>query len=463
MNRIGPAKIIAGIAFGICALLLIAPPQNMPVPLAHVAALTVFSIGFWATGAWPEHVTAVAFFVGAMLLGVASPTVVFSGFASSALWLVFAGLVFGVAIKRTGLGERLARSLVGRIGHSYAAVIAGVVAVAIVLAFLMPSSMGRVVLFIPIVSALADALGFEAHSRGRTGMVMAAGLSCFIPGAAILPAAVPNLVLIGAAETQFQMHFAYLDYLLLQFPVIGLLGGGLIVGLTCLFYYEPPRAMDLPSQQPPMTAPERRLAIILAGALVLWVTDFVHGISPAWIGLGASLLCLLPRSDLVSPKVFGEQVNFGPMLYVAGILGMAAVIADSGLGKLVGDYFLAWAPLAPGADAGNFAALVGISALTGLITTMAGVPAILTPFADNLSAATGMSLYAVIMTQVMGYATLFVPYESPPLVVAMQLGGVRVAQALRLTVTNALLFLIVLLPINFLWWLWLGMFSVPAG
>jgi hypothetical protein len=40
---------------------------------------------------------------------------------------------------------------------------------------------------------------------------------------------------------------------------------------------------------------------------------------------------------------------------------------------------------------------------------------------------------------------------------------VRVAQALRLTVTNAILFLIVLLPINFLWWRWLGMFAPAAG
>ena len=447
----------------IAAYLLIAPPVDVPVSLTHVAALTVFSIGFWATGAWPEHVTAVAFFLGAMLLSVASPAIVFSGFASSALWLVFAGLVFGVAIKRTGLGERFARSLVGRVGHSYAAVIGGIVAVSIVLSLVMPSSMGRVVLFIPIVIALADTLGFKAQSRGRTGMVMAAGLGCFIPGAAILPAAVPNLVLIGAAETQFQMHFAYVDYLVLQFPVIGLLGSALIVGLTCLFYHERPRITDIPSEQRPMTPPERRLAVVLASALILWVTDFIHGISPAWIGLAAALMCLLPRSDLVPPKAFGEQVNFGPMLYVAGILGMAAVIADSGLGKLIGNYFLMWAPVEPGAHARSFAALVGISLLTGLITTMAGVPAILTPVADNLSAATGMSLYAVIMTQVMGYATLFVPYESPPLVVAMQLGGVRVAQALRLTVTNALLFLIVLVPINFLWWRWLGMFAPAAG
>ena len=38
-----------------------------------------------------------------MLFSVSPGHVVFSGFASSVVWLVFGGLVLGVAIKRTGL------------------------------------------------------------------------------------------------------------------------------------------------------------------------------------------------------------------------------------------------------------------------------------------------------------------------------------------------------------------------
>ena len=29
-------------------------------------------------------------------------------------------------------------------------------------------------------------------------------------------------------------------------------------------------------------------------ALLLWVTDWLHGVSPGWVALGAALVCTLP-------------------------------------------------------------------------------------------------------------------------------------------------------------------------
>jgi hypothetical protein len=79
---------------------------------APAAALILLAIGWWATGALPFHLTSLTLFLLATVLEVAPPRVVFAGFASSALWLVFGGLVIGNAVQATGLGRRLARGLV---------------------------------------------------------------------------------------------------------------------------------------------------------------------------------------------------------------------------------------------------------------------------------------------------------------------------------------------------------------
>ena len=113
--------------------------------MAVAAGLTVLTIGLWATSSLPEHLVAIIFFVAAILLSVAPQSVVLSGFLSTALWLVFGGLVLGVAVQRTGLGSWLASGVVDRIGTSYASVIAAVVIGNVILGFLVPSAMARAV------------------------------------------------------------------------------------------------------------------------------------------------------------------------------------------------------------------------------------------------------------------------------------------------------------------------------
>lgn len=58
--------------------------------------------------------------VVAMLLAIAPADVVFSGFASSAFWIIFGGLILGMSIRHTGLGEHLAGRVLLRLPIHYA-------------------------------------------------------------------------------------------------------------------------------------------------------------------------------------------------------------------------------------------------------------------------------------------------------------------------------------------------------
>lgn len=97
-----------------------------------------------------------------------------------------------------------------------------------------------------------------------------------------------------------------------------------------------------------------------------------------------------------------------------------------------------------------------ISGLTGLITTNPGVPTVLTPMASELASAAGMSLDAVLMTQVVGFATVIFPYQVAPLVLGMQLSGEKLRNVVRVTIPLALLSHGLLVPLDWLWWRFLG-------
>ena len=146
---------------------------------------------------------------------------------------------------------------------------------------------------------------------------------------AILPANVPNNVLLGAAQVFHGIQLQYFDWLIIHFPVLGFLKSVLLVLVVWLLFRDTPSAPGAGSDDAApvyWSGDERKLAVLLAAALALWVTDEVHGVSPAWISLGAGLICLMPAVGLVPPQVFRDKVPMNPLIYVAGILGVGALV-----------------------------------------------------------------------------------------------------------------------------------------
>lgn len=419
-------------------------------------AVVAATIALWATGRLPEYLTALLFFALAMVLGLAPPSVVFSGFASAAFWLVLSGYVIGLAISKTGLAARMAGVFAGRLTVSYPVMVLGVVGLAYALAFVMPSNMGRIALLMPIVLALADRVGLTAGRPGRTGMALAVGFGTFQLSASILPANVPNLVMAGAIEANYGLHLSYLPYLMLHAPVLGVLKGiALWLSIVWLFHDRlSAPSIDAPAK--PWTWAEKRLACLLVVTLGLWLTESLHGIAPAWVGLAAACLCLLPSIGFVSGEAFGKEVNHRMTLYVAAILGLAALVGHSGLGEAIGQALLRMAPLDPQAPFTSFAAITGITALLNFVVTANGVPAIFSPLAQSLADAAGLPLMTVLMIQVLGFATPLLPYQASPIIVAMGLGGIPFAAALRLGLVLAAITFVVLLPLQYWWFQALG-------
>ena len=449
------ALVVAGAA----ALFFMPPPAGFSTTMMHAAGLVVLAIGLWAFHLLPEHITGLIFMALAVLLAVAPPQVVFSGFTSATMWLVFGGLFIAEAVRATGLGERLARLLLDRYTSSYAAALVGVSVVSTLLTFLMPATIGRVLLLVPIIAALADRMGFKPGSRGYNGLLLCAIVATYHSGTGVLPASAPNLILTGAAETLYHLQITYAEYFLVQFPVMGLLKLGISIGVLLLFFPARPSAASNALPLAPMTAAERRLSIILVVAILFWATDFLHHIKAGWIALVAGMMCMMPRVGVIPMSAFNDRVRYGPFFYVASILGLGGIMTDAGLTKAIGDMLTGALDISKGADALNFAVLVAMSVVTGVVTTSPAQPALLAPLAPHFADATGWPLKAVLMTMAVGYSTILLPHMVPPVVVGFQLAGIKFRDAMRFIVPLALCSIIVLIPLDYLWWHLIGYFG----
>jgi len=422
----------------------------------RVGAVVFLTMALLATGLLSEYVTALLFFLLATLLTVAPPAVVFSGFASSTLWLVFGGLIVAEAVNSTGLGRRVAEMLIGGRMLSYPTLIVLTVTLSTALAFVMPATLARILLLLPVLGAVAEHAGLRPGSKGRNGIYLAAIMSTYQCGTAVLPANAPNLVLAGASETLYNVQLTYVEYLLVQFPVMGFVKGVVIAALTCWTMHEHTSNVKEDRQAAPMTGAEGRLAAILVTALVLWATDFAHGVQPGWIALAAGLACILPGVGVVSPNVLNEKIRLGSFFYIAAVLGLGAVLSHSGLAKQMGDGLHGLLHLQPGGDFLNFASLSVLASAAGLLTTNPVQPALLAPLAGQFADAAGWPIKAALMTIAVGFTTMILPYQVPPVMVGLQAAGIPLRTTLRFTIPLALISIVVLIPLDYGWWQLIG-------
>ena len=132
------------------------------------------------------------------------------------------------------------------------------------------------------------------------------------------------------------------------------------------------------------------------------------------------------------------------------------MINYSGLGSSSAKYLISYLPLNTDTPFINYLSLSLSSMLTGIVTTLPGVPAVLTPLSNEISQASGFPVESVIMTQVLGFSAPIFPYQAPPILIGMQLAQVKLAEALKVCLYLALISVLLLLPINYLWWNLLG-------
>ncbi|EBD1259982.1 citrate transporter [Salmonella enterica] len=432
----------------------------MSLWLSHPLFLPSLVVGItvllWATSLLPEFITALLFFTVATAAKIAPPDMIFGGFASSAFWLVFSGFVLGIAIRKTGLADRAARALSAKLTDSWLLMVSSVVLLSYALAFVMPSNMGRIALLMPIVAAMAKRAGIADGTRAWYGLALAVGFGTFQLSATILPANVPNLVMSGAAEGSYGIHLNYVPYLLLHTPILAWLKGAVLIALICWLFPGAPCTPREAEASAPMSRNEKRLAWMLTVVLMMWVTESWHGIGPAWTGLAAAVVTMLPRIGFISGDEFASGINIRACIYVAGILGLALTVTQTGIGNAVGETLLHVMPLDTQKPFTSFLALTGITTALNFIMTANGVPALYTTLAESFAAATGFPLLSVIMIQVLGYSTPILPYQASPIVVAMALGKVPAKAGMLLCLALAAVTYLVLLPLDYAWFRVLG-------
>ncbi len=412
-------------------------------------SLLTTTIIFWATSIIPNYQTSLIFLFTCLIFSLSSKDIIFSGFSSSAFWLVFAGMLIASAIKNVNLSERFSTLFSLIKNPSYLNILIFINIFSLLFSFVMPSSLGRTVLLIPIAMIVAKNFGFKEKDKGYTGIMLAFIFSTVIPAFTILPANVPNMILSGLTYEIYGFELLYSHYLVANFFVLGFIKNLILVALLYFMYNDTPKNFFYKSEKNLLSKDEKIVIYTTFTMILFWATDFIHGISASVIAMVGVLFLANPTINIIKTKDV-NSINFASLLLVAAIISFGNIVATNDyIKEILTSIINLYKPT--NYEVLNQIIISSFMSFTGIFITQPSIPAIFTPMAEHISSISSFSLNEVIMMEVSAFSTLFLPYQSPPIIIGLALANIKQTQAIKFLLLLAVITIIFLFPLQYYW------------
>ena len=308
-------------------------PLNLEPATKHGLSISSFMLLSWITEVMDY---ALAGLIGCYLfwaLKVVPFDVAFSGFASDTPWFLFGAALFGMMATKSGLARRLAFFVIRRMGNTYARILLGLIITDFLLTFIVPSGIARIVIMAAIALGLVEAFEMGPGSNIGRGMFLIITYTAnifdkmIIAGAAAITAR-GAIERVGGVEVLWSRWF--LAYLPCDLITI------FIAWRLTLWLYPPERAAlsvnsryisdEMGRTRTAWTSVEKRSAFLMSIAIVLWMTDFIHHVSPSVIGLGIGLLAVVPGIGVLTIDDL-KRLNYLLVFFVAAAVSMGEVLS----------------------------------------------------------------------------------------------------------------------------------------
>lgn len=450
-----------GISVLLAVVLAVAPlPGDLSPAGRKTLIVTLFTVVWWIFGVAPPAYATLLMLLGFILLGLATPAVVFQLWTLPLMWLIIGAFLIAAAVTKSGLAQRVAYIFMTRYATSYRSLIAMTYVLGFVLSLLIPHPFPRALLMMSLVAAIVQ------KARMNTADAASLGLSVFVATTATSTILLTGDSTLNIATVGFSgLAVGWLHWLKYM-AIPGVIATALMLALHLLVFRQSGpvtidrAALRLEQQKlGPVTRREVTTLLWVLAALLLWITDFIHHIDPAWVALGVAVGLSLPVvGDVLDARDISAGINWPIVLFVVGALAIGTVGKVTGMSDWLAATLL---PSQPPHNPYAFAALVG--GATMLIHMVLGSAlacmSIVAPPMVQYAAAAGVSplVPALIVYTAVAIHYLF-PFQHVTILLGQgEIGGYGTRHVLRYGVPLTLLVLFVIVVVEVTWWRIVGL------
>ncbi|MCI8513578.1 MAG: SLC13 family permease [Lachnospiraceae bacterium] len=451
----------AGFLFGVAAGIFIwlLPLAGLEENGKKCLAFTATAVIWWAFQTAPSGYVGGAYVALLLIFGVAEPSVVFRSWTGPTMYLIVGAYLIAGAVKKSGLGERIAYAFMIRFVRSYRGLIVSIFALTAVMSLLIPNPWPRAMLILSVVSAVIACADLKKEDAVKAGFcVFAASVPVsmiFLTGdSTINPLAVSS----SGVSCGFFSWFLYMG-----FPAFA---ASVLTCIVFLFLFPPAgnlivRVEEMRKRQKALGAlstGEKRTAVWLAAAIVCWLTESFHGVGVGWVTLGIAMLMGMPFGGVLTAEDW-SQVPVNLLAF------FTAATAIGGVGEATGMNAWAAGALLPSAVPSNAFVLAlvvaGISMVLhmclGSVVTVMGIaiPAFL-----SFTEGSGVSPLAISLIVYTACACHYIlPFHHLNVLVGVgeENGGYTQKECVRMGLGMTGITLVTILCVEIPWWKFLGL------
>ena len=327
---------IAAILLICSALYWLIPEEILPASPRLAFCLIILTIFVWSAQIIPLGYASLFVLMLFSLLELAPQEKIFGFLLSPVAYLIISAFILAKAVEKSGLGKRLAIYLFSPFVRSYPTFIAAIYLLGIVLSLFIPHPFSRSFIMLAMVKSILDQIDVTKEEK------ISLGLAVFVAGAVNSSVFLTGDMSLNVLSTNFAgFQITWLEWFVLM-GLPSLAFHLLVIALHLIIFPDKNKKRFLikDSVKPnnmKLSPMEWRTIFWLLLAIILWGTDYWHGIHPGWISVMVVTGLSLPYIGNVVKIEDFRSVNIDTLIFIAAAIAIGQVGFYTGLNDVLAD------------------------------------------------------------------------------------------------------------------------------
>ncbi len=420
---------------------------------ATLSVLVVAAI-LWITEAIPLHATAFLIVILTVVFEIHTATTALAPFFSPVIALLLGGFIISIAIEKYGLGKRASNYILTHTGTKPKYVLLGLIFSTAFLSFWMSNTATTAIM---IVSILPIINKIPKEDNFKKAMILAIPFAANAGGVGTPVGTPPNPIAIKYLSQIGVIDIYFLDWMIFTIPITILFLFLIWFVLIALFpsqtkcYNEIKAeiAAESDSAKKGFTKNQLIVLVVFIATVLLWLTEYVHGVSIAIIALMPVVFFL--GTNLLTHDDF-NQIQWNVLFLIGGGLTLSGAIQASGLANIIVENI----------DIANLALplvmflFAGIGVIMTTFMSNTATAALLIPIVGEVGYQIQSAPFLVLAVAVGTSMAMSLPVSTAPNAIAYGTGKIKIKDMIKAGAIISILSVFLLSIVGYLWWSFLS-------